>query len=948
MQPFAVRHRCLLTLLCLLSAPFALPARGELPRTVAETSDYRATARHADVLDFCDRLAKESPLVRVGTLGTSQEGRKLPLLIVADPPVATAAEAMQSKKLVVFALGDIHAGEVDGKEALLMLARDLATAKVRPLLKDLVLVFAPIFNADGNERMAKDHRPEQVGPAEGVGIRANAQGFDLNRDFVKLESPEVRSLVRFLNQWNPAVFIDCHTTNGSFHRYTITYEGGRCPAGDPRIVGEVRDTLLPDAGRRLEKEAGYRSYFYGILSADRTLWETVPPTPRYSIHYVGLRNRLAVLSESYSYASYKERVLASRAFVQAICESAAANKGQIAKLLTEVRDDTTRAGMEPKPTDRIVLRSKAVPFGRPHQLLGFVEEVKDGKRRSTGVPKEYEVQYLGGVEPTLSVSRPYAYLIPTRSPLPGTPGRGAGGEGPKNPSPQPLSPEYRGEGLFGPTLQAITSNLQRHGIQVEELREDIELDVQAYRIDRIKRNPEFQKHQAVELEATVRPELRRIEAGTIVVRTGQPLGSLAAYLLEPQSADGLVTWNFFDAVLKEGQDYPVLRLPAFTPLTTTRIRPLPEERTLNKPITFETLYGSSPPPNFSGSPMMGLTWLDDGEHFLQKKEGRLYKVQALTGRCQLFFDSDKVVTALAAVPTIGREAAKGLADAVPSHLNPQRTAALLEHASDLYYCPLDGGKVVRLTKAPGAKEVAQFSPDGQFVAHVRNGNLYATDIATQSERALTIDGSATVSNGLADWVYGEEIFDRGPRAFWWSPDSRHLAFLRFEDAPVHPFRIVDEIPLGQQVENTRYPKAGQANPLVKLGLVAAAGGTIHWADLGNYSDTASLLVRAGWWPDSQRAYLYVQDRAQTWLDFCTVATDGQVKRLFRETTKAWVDDPGPPVFLKDGLFLLASARTGWNHLYHYDADGKLKGPVTRRRMGSHHGTVSEPSRRIGG
>jgi dipeptidyl aminopeptidase/acylaminoacyl peptidase len=880
----------LLTLLALF-VPFLPTTRAEPPRTVAESSDYVATSKHADVLDFCERLAKESPLVRVGTLGTSQEGRKLPLLIVADPPVATAAEALKSKKVVVFAMGDIHAGEVDGKEALLMLARDIATAKERPLLKDLVLVFAPIFNADGNEKISKDNRPEQAGPTGGVGTRANAQGLDLNRDFVKLESPEVRSLVRFFNQWDPAVFIDCHTTNGSFHRYTVTYEGGRCPAGDQRIVTQVRDVLLPDAGRGLEKDAGYRSYFYGLFSADHSRWETVPPTPRYGIHYVGLRNRVAVLCESYSYAPFKERVLASRAFVKAVCEHVADNKDKLAKPLSEAREDTTRAGKEPKPTDKLVLRSKPVPLGRPYALLGFEEEVKDGERVSTGKPKEYEVQYMGGAEPTLSVTRPYAYLFPAN-------------------------------------LTAVVENLQRHGITVDELREDIELDVEAYRIDKVTRAREFQKHQTAEVDATVRKETRRIEAGTILVRTGQPLGSLAAYLLEPRSADGLATWNFFDAVLHEGKDFPVLRLPVAVPLTAGRVRPLAEDRTLNKPITFDTLYGAGPRPNFSGSPVLGLTWLDDGEHFLQQKDNRVYKVHALSGRCQPFLDSAKIAESLAAVPAIDRKAAQELAATTSPDFNPQQTGALFTYASDLYYCPLDGGKAVRLTKAPGRKEVATFSPDGRFVAHVRGGNLYVTDVATQTERALTSDGGAVISNGLADWVYGEEIFDRSPRAYWWSPDGKQIAFIRFDDAPVHKFAVVDQVPTRQHVEETPYPKAGGANPLVKLGLVPVAGGPVKWADLGNYSETGSLLVRAGWWPDGQSAYLYVQDRAQTWLDFCSVAPGGEVKRLFRETTKAWVDDPGAPVFLKDGSFLLVSGRTGWNHLYHYDREGKLKGAVT--------------------
>src|SRR5262245_2031930 len=322
----------------------------EPPLTVAERSNYTAGSRHAEVVAFCEQLAKESPLVRLGELGTSHEGRKLPLLIVADPPIASAQAAAASGKLVVFAMGNIHAGEIDGKEALLMLARDLALAKERPLLKDLILVFAPIFNADGNDKMAKN-RLGQAGPPL-VGTRANAQGFDLNRDFVKLESPEVRSLVRFLNKWDPAVFIDCHTTNGSYHRYAITYEGGRHPAGDGKLLAHVRDEMLADVGKRLEKDTGFKSWFYGIATPDHSPWETLRPNPRVGIQYVGLRNRVAILSESYSYAPFKERVRASRGFVKSILEYAAENREKLAKLLSEARDATVKAGRDLKEDDK--------------------------------------------------------------------------------------------------------------------------------------------------------------------------------------------------------------------------------------------------------------------------------------------------------------------------------------------------------------------------------------------------------------------------------------------------------------------------------------------------------------------------------------------------------------------------------------------------------------------
>jgi hypothetical protein len=518
----------LLTVLIMVAV--GLPeSRAEPPRTVAETSDYQATSRHADVAAFCERLAKESPLVRLGELGQSHEGRKLPLLILADPPVATAEAAARSGKLVVFAMGNIHAGEVDGKEALLMLARDLALAKDRPLLKDLVLVFAPIFNADGNEKFGRN-RPSQAGPPE-VGIRANAQGLDLNRDFVKLESPEVRALVGFLNRWDPAVVIDCHTTNGSHHRYTLTYEGGHCPAGDARVADYVRDELFADVGRRLEKKTGFKSFFYGNFSPDRSLWETVPPTPRYGTHYIVLRNRIGILSESYSYASFKDRVLASKGFVQSICEHTLDNRDKVRKLLAEAREATVKAGQALAEKDKVVLQQKAAVVGRPVNVLGFVEEIKDGKRVATDKPREYEVQYMGGSEPVLSVRRPYAYLFPA-------------------------------------ALTNVTANLRRHGVEIEEVREPVELEVESYRIDKITRSADFQKHQPVSLRVTASKDKRRFEAGTLLVRTAQPLGSLAVYLLEPQSADGLVTWNFFDDVLKEGKDYPVVRVAGAVTIKT--------------------------------------------------------------------------------------------------------------------------------------------------------------------------------------------------------------------------------------------------------------------------------------------------------------------------------------------------------------------------------------------
>jgi dipeptidyl aminopeptidase/acylaminoacyl peptidase len=849
-------------------------------QTVAEKSDFKATSRHADVVAFCEELAKRSPQVRQGELGVSGEGRKLPLIIVADPPVATPEEAAKSGKLVVFLNANIHAGEVDGKEALLMLARDLATAKERPLLKDLILVFCPILNADGNEKIDKANRPEQNGPADGVGVRGNAAGYDLNRDFVKLETPEVRSLVRFLNKWDPAVYVDMHTTNGSKHRYTLTYDGPRHPATPPALLEFVRDRMLPAVSDRIEK-SGYKSFFYGNFSADRTRWLTYPVTPRFGIVYLGLRGRVSLLSESYTYAPFRDRVLCSQAFARSCLEYTAEHKEEVKKLLKEG-----------KLPEKVAIRGKAVPLGDKWTILGFEEEEKDGKRVVTDKPKDYALQFIGKVEPALSVTPPYAYLLPASC------------------------------------AQAVEV-LQRHGLNVEELREDIDLNVTVYRVEKLARaEREYQKHKTISVDVVGRQEERRIPAGTILLRTGQKLGTLATILLEPQSEDGLTTWNFFDEGLAEGKDFPVLRVNESVALTAGPVRPLADERTMNKPFNADTLLKGAPP-NLGGNPTNILDWLDDGEHFLQIKGGELRKVHARSGKSQPFVPVEKLTQSLKALDTLESEKIESLARGPSYRMSPQRAGILFSQGNDLYFAFFDGKPAVRLTKSPGPKECVSFSPDGKFVAFVRGGNLNVVDIATQSEKALTSDGGGHILNGKADWVYTEEIFYRNGQAYWWSPDSKHLAFLRFDDEPVHKFTVLNEMPTRQKAEITPYPKAGDPNPHVSLGVVPVSGGDAAFPDLSDYSPTDSLLVRVGWMPDGKKLYFYVQNRVQTWLDFRTASPrGGSTTRLFRETTKAWVDDPGDATFLKDGSFLLPSERTGWRHLYHFDKDGKLLRQIT--------------------
>lgn len=865
--------------------------------TVAEKSGFQATARYDEVVDLCRRIDASSPHAAMIEMGRTVEGRSIPVLVLANPPVTTPEEARRGGKLVVLAFGNIHAGEVCGKEALPMLAREILSSPNPALLERLVILFAPIFNCDGNERVSKDNRPGQNGPAEGMGVRHNAQDLDLNRDFVKLESPEVQALVRFMTAWDPAIVIDTHTTDGTPHQYTMTYEGPRHAAGDPRVIAYVRERMLPDVTRRLEATSGYRSFFYGNLHDGGATWSTdYADTPRFSTNYIGLRNRLAVLAEAYAYASFKDRVLCTRDFVKLILEHAASDATKIRELLSEVDRETVARGREPRPEDRVAVRTREEEYDGPVRIAGYVEMDEPGRSGPTETKRDYEARHVGRSVPTESVARAFAYAFPA-------------------------------------SLANVKEKLQQHGIAVEELREDREMSVEVYRVEDVRRaDRPFMKHVTVnEVSVTVREEKRRLPAGTILVRTAQPLGTLASYLLEPQSADGLVTWNFLDDDLIVGRDFPVLRLTSPVVVESGPAAGLPQDRGGPREVTFaDVLAGREP--QLRGSAAAPQGWLEDGEHYLQVRENRLHKVNAASGESAPFHDPQKMAAGLMKIEGFTEDKAKNLAEATRFTMDAARRGALWNRDGDLYYATFDGEFAARLTKTPDRREeLADFSPDGRQVSFVSGQNLFVVDVATQTERQLTTDGGGLIYNGKADWVYYEELFNRSERAYWWSKDSAAICFLRLDDGPVNTFTLVDHEPVRQRIEETRYPKAGDPNPLVQFGVVAVDGKTAPvFAELRTYDPVQIIISGAGFFPGAGApAYFYVQNREQTWLDFCMLPrTGGEPKVLFRDQTQAWIESPGEPKFLADGSFLLSSERTGWKHWYLYSADGTLKHPVT--------------------
>ena len=357
---------------------------------------------------------------------------------------------------------------------------------------------------------------------------------------------------------------------------------------------------------------------------------------------------------------------------------------------------------------------------------------------------------------------------------------------------------------------------------------------------------------------------------------------------------------------------------------------------------------------FGGMPV-AVQWSADGRSFKQPINGRLMRVDAVTGQAVPYFDSASLSSALQR-SGVKADEANALANSPFLQFNADESGILLNNNSDLWYYDIPGRSLKRLTSNYDPELEADFSPDGKWISFVRGNNLFVVDTAKANEKQLTRDGregDKAIYNGYLDWVYEEELYGRGnKRGYWWSPDSRYLAFLRLDEADVPKFIIPNDIPTDQFVETTYYPQAGDPNPVVKLGIAdigktqilpnAASipkigeklppvlqrlGDAVNWVDTGKYP-ADFLIARVAWSPGGRFVSFQALDREQTYLDVNTADLKGKVNKVLTETTPAWVEVYDNPFFLQYGSVVWQSARNGWRHLYYYGPDGKLVRPLT--------------------
>jgi hypothetical protein len=494
-------------------------------KTTPERTNYSETSRYDDVRSFLNTVAGASELVHLTTFGYTSEGRALPLAVVGRVSDARPQTVRASGKLRVYIQANVHAGEVEGKESTQALVRDIAMGRYAQWMDSMVLLIGPIYNADGNEKVSLTNRGPQHGPVGGQGTRANAQGLNINRDYMKLETPEARSMVKLLNEYDPHVMMDLHTTDGSRHFYHLTYEVPNNPAVNANIAQIAQKEWMPAVQRAIRSKYNIEFHSYGNVGGGQTrprVWSTVEDPPRYSHNYWGIRNRFGILSETYSYLTFQDRITTCTRFLEEVLNFAHSNAARLKKA-AEDADSQSIIGQQ------VSLRSKLKRSEQQVEILMGETEIEINpysgrpmeKRKTTRTPEMMWEE--AGFEATNSERVPSAYYVPG-------------------------------------DLRTVIERLQTHGIRLERLDQPASLQLEEYQIETSQMTPQaFESHRERTVTGRYMPVERSVPAGSYRVPMNQPLARLAFYLIEPRSNDGLLTWNFLDTTIGEGKIYPILR-----------------------------------------------------------------------------------------------------------------------------------------------------------------------------------------------------------------------------------------------------------------------------------------------------------------------------------------------------------------------------------------------------
>ncbi len=509
--------------------PPALPWKGASEALIAKADDQwitpsektglTETPSYDETIAYLRKLDKASSLLSLREFGRTAQGRTLYVVIATRERSLTPDKARKIGKPTLLAQAGIHSGEIDGKDAGLMLLRDIALRGKASLLDHVNLLFVPVLNADGHERSSESSRPNQRGPVR-QGWRTTAQNLNLNRDYMKADSPEMQAMLGLINQWSPALYLDLHVTDGFDHQYDVTFDYNGISGAftwSPRISQWLNDTFRPATEAALKAAGHIPGQFFGSDGFDPAKgFEVSAAAPRFSTGYGDLRHLPTVLVENHSLKPFRQRVLGT----YVLLESSLRTLGTAGRALQQAilaDASATRAAIPVNQTETPGERTTIDFLGVARE--DYVSPATGGtETRWLGTPRLYPRVPITLLKPGRDIARPRAYWVPVTKP-------------------------------------EVISRLKVHGLRVETLTQDRTFTVEMYRLV----NPRARTHSGYHpfegrytMTTQVKPETReeRFPAGSVRVPTDQPLGDLAVALLEPESDDSLLAWGFFLEILQ--------------------------------------------------------------------------------------------------------------------------------------------------------------------------------------------------------------------------------------------------------------------------------------------------------------------------------------------------------------------------------------------------------------
>ncbi|RPI73355.1 MAG: peptidase M14 [Ignavibacteriales bacterium] len=490
-------------------------------QTYFEKSGFTGTSSYEETMKYFKKLDENSDYAKLITFGISPQGRELNYLIVSDKSF-TPANAKDSGKPVILIINGIHAGEIEGKDALMILLREiLITKEKEELIDDVILLIIPIFNVDGHERSNKYNRINQNGPEE-MGWRTTAQNLNLNRDWMKADAPEMQAMLKLFSEWLPDFLIDNHSTDGADYQYTITFGIEYFNNSYIETKNMLKDDFAPFLHKKVN-EAGYQSYPYvGLRNWSAGLESGIteyPASPRLSNGYAAIQNRPALLVETHMIKPYKERVYSTKAANEAVIEFCSLNKKKLIELNKKADDNSiiNLTNDDQKLPLQFKLSDKSVKV--PFKGMRYYKEKSDisGSEKIVYTDEKInmEIQLFNDPQVVKEITVPEMYIIPKE-------------------------------------WFHIIDRIKLHGIDVNVLEEDKTFDVKRYRFTDVKlTETSFEGRQRASFTTNEYYEKVKVPAGSFLVSTKQREVRIITHLLEPEGDDSFMKWGFFNAVLEQ-------------------------------------------------------------------------------------------------------------------------------------------------------------------------------------------------------------------------------------------------------------------------------------------------------------------------------------------------------------------------------------------------------------